>query len=273
MILDRFRLTDRAAIVTGAGRGIGRAIALAFAEAGADVICAARTQEEIDATAADVRARGRRARAVRCDVTDRAQLEGLVEAALGELGRLDVLVNNAGITHRSAFAATATDVLRRVMDVNLFGAINLTRPALPHLETARGLIVAVSSVAGFTPLVARTGYAASKHALQGFFTSLRAELAPRGIDVMLVCPSFVATGIDRNALGADGAPARHAQVVVGARLQPDDVANRIFSASERRRRLVLVGRTAHAAWWVGRFAPALYERIMAGRLRAEMGDG
>jgi NAD(P)-dependent dehydrogenase (short-subunit alcohol dehydrogenase family) len=271
--MSRRSFRDAVVVISGAGSGLGRALARRFASGGARVVLLDRDTEAIAVVKRELSGAGHSALALPCDVTDPEACETAVRWTLQKFGRLDVLVNNAGITHRSAFAATATDVLRRVMDVNLFGAINLTRPALPHLETARGLIIAVSSVAGFTPLVARTGYAASKHALQGFFTSLRAELAPRGIDVMLVCPSFVATGIDRNALGADGAPARHAQVVVGARLQPDDVANRIFSASERRRRLVLVGRTAHAAWWVGRFAPALYERIMAGRLRAEMGDG
>jgi short-subunit dehydrogenase len=125
-------------------------------------------------------------------------------------------------------------------------------------------------VAGYTPLIARTGYAASKHALHGLFESLRTEVAADGIDVMLVCPSFIATRIDRNALGAKGGAASHAQVVVGRALDATDVADRIFAACERGQRLLLVGRTARAAWWLSRFAPALYERIMARRLRAEM---
>ena len=144
------------------------------------------------------------------------------------------------------------------------------RPALPALRQARGLIVAVSSVAGYTPLIARTGYAASKHALHGFFESLRTELAPDGIDVMMVCPSFIATGIDRNALGPHGGAATHAQVVVGRRLQPDEVADRVFRGAERSRRLLLIGRTARTAWWVSRLAPSLYERIMARKLQDEM---
>jgi short-subunit dehydrogenase len=185
-------------------------------------------------------------------------------------GRIDVVINNAGISHRSPFAATTTAVLRRVLEVNLFGAINVTRPALPALRESRGLVVAISSVAGYTPLIARTGYAASKHAVHGFFGSLRTEVAADGIDVMLVCPSFIATGIDRNALGADGRPATHAQVVVGRPLQPDAVADRIFQGCERSQRLLLIGRTARVAWWVSRLAPALYERVMARKLRDEM---
>ena len=141
-------------------------------------------------------------------MTDERACADAVERGVAQFGRLDVLVNNAGITHRSPFQATQTEVLRRVMDVNLFGAIHLTRAALPHLKRTRGLIVALSSVAGFTPLIARTGYSASKHALHGFFESLRTELAPDGVGVMMVCPSFIATGIDRHALGPTGGKPR-----------------------------------------------------------------
>jgi short-subunit dehydrogenase len=176
------------------------------------------------------------------------------------------------MSHRSAFAATGLDVIGRVMDVNFFGAVNCTKAALPHLVAARGQVVAISSVAGFAPLVARTGYAASKHALHGFFDSLRSELEPQGVDVMIVCPSFIATHIDVNALGGDGAPVRHAQVTVGRPLVPDDVARTIFEGAAGRRRLLLVGRTARQAWWLSRLAPRFYERMMSSRLRAEL-DG
>jgi short-subunit dehydrogenase len=142
--------------------------------------------------------------------------------------------------------------------------------ALPALVAAQGLIVTVSSVAGFAPLIARTGYAASKHALHGFFESLRAEIAPLGVDVMMVCPSFVATHIDRNALGGDGRPVRHAQLTDGQPLSADFVAGRILTGASRGHRLLLVGRTARLAWWASRISPALYERLMARRFAGEL---
>ncbi len=218
----------------------------------------------------EMAAAGHEVLALPCDVTDEQSCATAIATAVKQLGRIDVVINNAGISHRSPFEATATAVLRRVLEVNLFGGIHLTRPALPALRQSRGLIVAISSIAGYTPLIARTGYAASKHAVHGFFESLRTEVAADGIDVMLVCPSFIATGIDRNALGPDGRAVTHAQVVVGQRLQPDAVANRIFDGCESSQRLLLIGRTAWAAWWVSRLAPSLYERIMARKLRGEM---
>jgi NAD(P)-dependent dehydrogenase (short-subunit alcohol dehydrogenase family) len=203
-------------------------------------------------------------------VTDEAACRAAVAATLERFGRIDVVINNAGLSHRSPFADTDVAVLRRVIDVNLFGAIHLTHPALPALKQSRGLIVAISSVAGYTPLIARTGYAASKHALHGLFESLRTELASAGVDVMMVCPSFIATQIDRNAIGGDGQPVRHAQVTIGDPLSPDAVAERIFAGAERSRRLLLVGRTAWQAWWVSRLAPRLYEKLMARRLSGEL---
>ena len=257
-------------VISGAAGGLGRALALRFGRGGARVVALDRDAEALESLRQELATAGHDALTLPCDVTDERACAAAIGAAVDRFGRIDAVINNAGISHRSPFEATATAVLRRVMDVNLFGAIHLTRPALPALRRSRGLVVAVSSVAGYTPLIARTGYAASKHAVHGFFESLRTEVAADGIDVMLVCPSFIATGIDRNALGADGQAVTHAQVVVGRRLTPDHVAERIFDGCERGRRLLLIGRTARAAWWVSRLAPSLYERVMARKLRDEM---
>jgi NAD(P)-dependent dehydrogenase (short-subunit alcohol dehydrogenase family) len=269
--LRRRSFAGATVVVSGAGGGLGRALALSFASAGARLVLLDRDEATATRVAGEIAALGREAALVcHCDVTDEAACDAAVAAAEARFGRIDVLVNNAGITHRSAFEATRSDVLRRVMDVNLFGAVNLTRAALPALKRRHGLIVVISSVAGYAPLLARTGYAASKHALHGLFSSLRTELAADGVGVMLACPSFTATDIDRHALGATGEPATHAQVVIGRRLSPQAVADRIVHAAARNRRLVLIGRTAHVAWWLHRLAPALYERLMSRRMRAEM---
>ena len=225
---------------------------------------------DLAAVEAAAAALGQAALGLACDVSDPAQCDSALARAAAALGPIHVLINNAGISHRSAYAATDPAVIRRVMEVNFFGAVHCTRAALEDLLHTRGLIVTISSVAGFSPLIARTGYAASKHALHGFFDSLRTEVADGGVDVLLVCPAFIATGIERNALGADGAPVRHAQRIVGARAAPEAVADEIYRAARRGRRLLLHGRTARLAWWLSRFAPNLYARLMARRLRGEM---
>ena len=257
-------------LVTGAAGGLGRALALEFAAAGARIVALDRDEPGLDSLRAELEGRVAACFAAACDVTDAAACERAVAAGVERFGGLDVLVNNAGMSHRSALERTDLAVIRRVMEVNFFGAVNCAKAALPALLAARGLVIAVSSVAGYTPLVARTGYAASKHAMHGFFESLRTEVERQHVAVMMACPSFIATDIDRHALGGDGRPARHAQVTVGKPLTAEHAADRIVEAAARRRRQVFVGRTAWQAWWLSRFAPGLYERIMARRLRGEL---
>jgi NAD(P)-dependent dehydrogenase (short-subunit alcohol dehydrogenase family) len=268
--LPRRSFRGATVLVTGAGSGLGRATAHAFAAEGSRIVALDRDASALAALGAELEGRGAGHLELACDVTDAAACARAIEAAVQRFGRLDVLVNNAGMSHRSSFAATGLDVIRRVMEVNFFGAVNCTKAALPHLVASRGLVIAVSSVAGYTPLIARTGYAASKHAVHGFFDSLRSELGPQGVDVTVACPSFIATNIGVNAIGGDGRPVRHAQVMTGRPLTPEAAAAALLDGAKAGRRLVLIGPTARQAWLLSRLAPALYERIMARRLRAEL---
>jgi len=268
--VTRREFTGKVVVITGAAGGLGRVLARVFAAAGARIAALDRDAAGIEALAAELRGQGRQALGLACDITDVAACERAMAAVTGAWGRIDVLINNAGITHRSAYRRTDPAVTRRVMEVNFFGSVHCTRAALDALCASRGLIIVVSSVAGFAPLIARTGYAAAKHALHGFFDSLRCELADDGVGVLMVCPSFIATGIDRNALGGDGRPARHGQQIVGARARAEDIAAAILHAARNGKQLLLPGRMAKLAWWVSRLAPGYYARVMARRLRAEM---
>ncbi len=265
--MARRDLNGKVAAITGAAGGLGRALVQAFLARGARVAAL----DVNDGSFAELQAQG--AFTLRCDITQPEACRAAVAAIVGHFGALDVLVNNAGLSHRSLVALTDPAVLRSVMEVNFFGALNATQAALEALAARRGAIVTVSSVAGFAPLAARAGYAASKHALHGLFDTLRTELEGRCVEVLIACPSFIATGIGRVHLGADGGLAQGPRTIVGGELDPGDVAERIVRALERRRRLVLVGRVAWQAYWLSRFAPGLYARIMARRMRAELGQG
>jgi NAD(P)-dependent dehydrogenase (short-subunit alcohol dehydrogenase family) len=250
-------------VITGAAGGIGAALARRYARAGWQVALLDLDGEAAAARKAELEDAGAVALALPCDVTSPIACEDAVEQVVAAWGGIDVLVNNAGITHVGLVRDTDTEVIRRVLEVNFLGAVHCTRAALPSLLARRGQVVALSSVAGFAPLATRAGYAASKHALHGFFGSLRAEHARDGLGVTLVCPSFVRTGIGERALGQlAGTGARSG---VRREIEPNHAAETIFRGVQKRRPLVLVGAEAHLAWWVTRLWPAAYERAMARR--------
>ena len=252
-------------VVTGAAHGIGAALVERFATAGHRVAVL-----DLDAAAARARKEslergGACALAIACDVTSPRACDDAMARVRAEWGAIDLLINNAGITHVGLVRETHVDVLRRVMEVNFFGAVHATRAALPSLLERRGRVAAMSSVAGFAPLATRAGYVASKHALQGFFETLRTEHARDGLGVTLVCPSFVRTGIGSRALGASLATAASPRTGVGFELEPGAAADAIYRGITRGRRLVWVGREARLAWWASHLAPRFYERLMLRR--------
>lgn len=241
----------RTVVVTGGAGGIGAATAEHFARRGARVAVL-----DIDASEGH-RLDGSLHESIglAVDVTQPDQVRAAFEVIEREWGGVDVLVNNAGITHVSAFVDTDVEVLRRVLDINFWGSVHCTDAALPTLIDRGGRIVVISSIAGFAPLALRTGYAASKHALHGFFESLRAELVGAGVSVTMVCPFYVRTGIE-DIVGAARRP------VSGNVVEPADIATAIFAAARDRQRLVLPSEESQAAYELSRSDPAGFEAIM-----------
>ena len=260
------------AVITGGAGGIGRSLAHTFGRAGAKIAILDLPSSPLNQSLEELTSAGVDALAIPCDITDPEQVRAATTTVRDAHGRIDVLINNAGIAHRSAFVNTRPEVFRRVMEVNLFGAIHCTQACMTDLIASRGLIIAVSSIAGLAPLYGRTGYAASKHAMHGLFESLGAELRGKGVDVLMVCPSFVESGLEASTLGADGGRVARPRSKVGKLGDPDDVAADVLKAAQAgRRRLVLtpVGKTSAL---LSRLAPGLYERLMVRSLGSELED-
>lgn len=255
-------MKDRVIVVTGASKGIGAELARQWAREGARLALAARDEAALRAVAAECAALGGQAEAIVTDVAVEDDCRRLVERTVAAFGGLDVLVNNAGATMWARFEDIADmAILERIMKVNYLGAVYCTRHALPHLRASRGRLVAVSSLAGRTGVPTRTGYAASKHAMMGFFDSLRIELADTGVTVTTICPGFVSTGIRENATGPDGKPIRVSPVKEGEVMGVEECARLTREAVAARRRELVMTARGRMGLFLKLVAPGLIDRI------------
>lgn len=226
-------LADKVAVVTGAGRGIGRAVALAYARMGADVACVSRTEENSAKAAAEVEALGRRAWAVAVDVSDTAAVNAAAGKILDDAGRVDILVNNAGVTRDNLLMRMSEEEWDTVINTNLKGAFNFTKALTrPFIKQRSGRIINIASVIGLIGNAGQSNYAASKAALIGFTKSIAKELAPRGITVNAIAPGFIETDMTA-ALDDKVREGILGNVPLGRFGSPDDIAHAaVFLAME-----------------------------------------
>lgn len=262
----------RVVVITGGAGGIGAAMGHRFATSGAHVALLDLEGSPLAHVRDEIAGHGTKVMALTCDITDEQACREAMAAVEGRLGGIDLLINNAGAVHRSAFAETKLAVFRKVFEVNVFGSLNCTHAALPSLIARRGMIIVISSIAGLAPLYGRSGYAGSKHALHGLFESAGSELAADGVDVLMVCPSFTASGFEAAAMGADGAPLGRPRSKMGKLASPEEVADAVFEAAQRRRRRLILSGVGWAAAMLSRLVPRVYERMMVRGLGSELSE-
>ena len=254
-------------MVSGGCAGIGRALVLRFAQAGARLVILDLEQDALDSLVQHLKDHHNvDALGFCCDVADVERVEHCVTQAIGQFGGIDVLINNAGVTHRSTFADTTLDVFRRIMDINYFGAVHCTHAALPSLIERHGQVIVMSSLSGFSPLLYRSAYNASKHALHGLFETLRCELAGSGVGVMLVCPGFTATDLRKNALVGDASISAQPPLAMGKVASAQEVAEAIYRAAVKRKRLLVMSNVDWRARVLARYFPRMFERVLLPRM-------
>lgn len=256
-------LKDKVIIVTGASSGIGKACAEEFAKRGAHLVLAARQYVTLCEITADLEKRyGIKALAVQTDVSKEEDCQLLIKQALTTFNKIDILINNAGLSMRALFNELDLSVLKNLMDVNFWGTVYCTKYALPEILKTKGSVVGISSIAGYRGLPGRTGYSSSKFAMNGFMESLRTELLKTGVHVMVACPGFTASNIRVTALSKDGASHGETSMEEGKMMSADTVAGLIADGIVARKRTLIMTGQGKLTVWINKLLPGLADKLV-----------
>lgn len=260
----KYSFRDKKVWITGASAGIGEALALALSAEGAVLILSARNEKALEAVAKKCRDAGAANVLVQpLDLTETEGFTAITETVVKQVGNIDILINNGGVSQRSYVNDTPMDVYRALMEVNFFGAIALTKTVLPSMIANKdGHIVTISSIVGKIGSPLRSGYAASKHALHGFFDSLRAEVYDDNIKVLMVCPGFIKTDVSKNALNAEGHATGKMDKNQERGMLPAQLAKQVLSAIKHDKQEINIGGKEILALHIKRFFPSLLNTIV-----------
>lgn len=256
-------LKNKVVIITGASSGIGKALAEEFAKRGANIVLGARQYVRLcEITEAIRKQYNVRTLAVQIDVTREEDCQNLINQAVYTMGGVDILVNNAGISMRALFNDLNLDVLKQVMDINFWGTVYCTKYALPELLKTQGTVVGVSSIAGYKGLPGRTGYSASKFAMNGFLESLRVENLKTGLHVMTACPGFTASNIRNVALNQSAVPQGETSMDEGKMMTAEEVAAHIVNGVIKKKRDLILTGQGKLTVFLQKFFPSLLDKLV-----------
>lgn len=250
--------------ITGASSGIGEAFAKAFYCEGANLILSSRREGTLNEVKGSLGGDASNVKILPLDLTDSNSFSEKANEAVSAFGQIDVLINNGGISQRATVLDTEMETYRRIMEINYFGAVGLTKEVLPHMvERKSGHIIVTSSVTGKIGTKYRSGYAASKHAVQGFFNSLRQEMYEHNIAITLLCPGFVKTEISKNALTGDGSKFGEMGDAHKNAMTADGMVKKVLpKIKSRKEEIFVTGLKEGLALWVQRLSPTLLNKIL-----------
>ena len=262
-------MKDKVVVITGGTSGIGKALAFEFGSKGSKIIITGRNADALAAAVRELTDKGVAVHAFRGDVTLPEDNKRMAEEVLKTFGRIDVLINNAGISMRAIFEDVDPDVIRKVMDINFYGAVYATKYCLPDIIRNGGSIVGISSIAGFRGLPARTGYSASKFALNGFLESLRTELLNSGVHVLTACPGFTASNIRKRSLTVDGSSQGESPRAEEKMMSAEECATHIYRATVKRKRTLVLTLQGKLVVFLNKWLPSLADRMVYNVMRKE----
>jgi len=262
-------LQDKVIIITGASSGIGKALAEEAMKHQMKVVMVARSLESMEIIAETNKWDAHNFLIIKADVTKEEDCKRIVEESVAKFNKIDILINNAGISMRALFEETEIAVLKKVMDVNFWGTVYCTSYALPYLLKSKGSVVGISSVAGYKGLPGRTGYAASKFAIRGFFESLRIENMKKGLHVLIACPGFTTSNIRKTALTSDGSQQAESPRDEEKMMSAETVAVRVLRAVAKRKPSLVLTTTGHLTVFLNKFVPGMVDKMVFNHMAKE----
>jgi dehydrogenase/reductase SDR family member 7B len=265
-------MQSKVVIITGGGSGIGKACAATFLARGYQVVITGRRLEKLEAVIAEFKGSSNHMMAVQADVSIEEDCNRIIDETIAKFGRIDVLINNAGISMRALFEQMDLSVLKRLMDTNFWGAVYCTKYALPHLLETKGSVVGISSIAGKKGLPGRTGYSASKFALEGFLETLRIENLKKDLHVLVACPGFTASDIRISSLSADGSAQGESPREENKMMSAQAVAHEITEAVIHRKRDLVLTFNGRLTVLLNKFFPAWMDKLVYKHMAKEPGS-
>ncbi|MCD4746514.1 MAG: SDR family oxidoreductase [Bacteroidales bacterium] len=262
-------MKNKVVIITGASSGIGKALAEEFAKKQAKIVIAARSIEKLNEISSGLKTQAADIITVKTDVSIENDCENLINKTIEKYGQLDILINNAGISMRALFNELDLKVIKKLMDVNFWGTIYCTKYALPYILKSKGSVVGVSSIAGYKGLPGRTGYSASKFAMQGFLEVLRIENMKKGLHVLTACPGFTASNIRNFALSKDGSQQGESPRNETKMMTAREVAQHIIKAIEKRKRTLILTSQGKLTVLLNKFFPGFMDKMVYNHMAKE----
>ena len=252
--------TNKIVVITGGSEGIGKALVDAFLQKGAKVATCGRNYDKLYQLQSTYP--GKPLLIHTADVSKETDCRNFIDAIIKSFGTIDILINNAGISMRSQLAEVEFDTLRKVMDTNFWGTVYCTKMALPYILKNKGTVVGVSSIAGYRGLPGRSGYSASKFAVNGWLEAIRTELLDSGTNIMWVCPGFTTSNIRNVALNKEGQSQGESPMDEGKMMSAAECAVHILSAIEKRKRSLVLTFTGKRTVFLNRFFPSIADKLV-----------
>lgn len=255
-------MKDKVVIITGGSSGIGKALAQEFGSKGSKIVITGRRLEPLQEVAKELKQEGIELVTLQADVSKEEDNKYMAEEVIKRFGKIDILINNAGISMRALFNDVDLDVVKKVMDINFYGVLYATKYCLPSIIENKGSVVGISSIAGYRGLPGRTGYSASKFALQGFLEVLRTEMIPTGVHVLTASPGFTASNIRKVSLTKDGTSQGESPRDEGKMMTAEECANHIYKATQKRKKILILTTLGVFTVWMNKLFPSLMDKIV-----------